>query len=198
MRKSSMMIAADGKTDQQPVYSDESVSPISSRRRSVLPPVTSPGRRTSSMGMGIAGLLTSKKFGKKPLVSRNSVANFHPPEAPLQPTYRMSPTNRFVSSEAYRIIKDVLNNHLDGFQYNSKFCQTLSTLLSDDIKDQVKRLNFGRHKIVVNIVLGERKEQGVMVCSRCAWDVKTDTFATYTYKNKTMFCTASVYGVYME
>ncbi|ESO95334.1 hypothetical protein LOTGIDRAFT_88271, partial [Lottia gigantea] len=117
---------------------------------------------------------------------------------PLQPTYRMEPTTYFVTSEAYKIIKNVLEKHLDGFQYNSKCCQTMTTLLSDDIKDQVRHLNFGRYKVVVTVFIGERKEQGVMVASRCAWDVKTDTFATYTFKNPSLFCTASVYGVYLE
>lgn len=73
-----------------------------------------------------------------------------------------------------------------------------SQVLSDEIKERCKGLNYERYKLVVSVVLGERRDQGIMISSRAAWDSKLDSYATYTFQNKSLFCTASVYGVYAE
>ena len=74
----------------------------------------------------------------------------------------------------------------------------MTKVLSDELKDKTKMLDLGRYKLVTTVVMGERNDQGVMVTSRCAWDVKLDSYATYTYANKSLFCTAAVYALYRE
>nr|KAG5705835.1 hypothetical protein BaRGS_030725 [Batillaria attramentaria] len=76
----------------------------------------------------------------------------------LEPTYRMEPGGRrFYAPEVHQIIKDTLENHLDGFQFNPKFTQTMTKVLSDELKDRVKQLAFDRYKIVTTVVMGERR-----------------------------------------
>ncbi|GFR72640.1 Tctex1 domain-containing protein 1-like [Elysia marginata] len=74
----------------------------------------------------------------------------------------------------------------------------MTKVLSDEIKERTKALNIERYKLVVCVVMGERKDQGIMISSRAAWDAKLDSYATFTFQNKSLFCTASVYGVYAE
>ena len=44
-------------------------------------------------------------------------------------------------------------------------------------------LGYERYKLVVQVVLGENRQQGVRVISRCLWDPDTDNFTSYSYKN---------------
>ena len=74
----------------------------------------------------------------------------------------------------------------------------MSRVLSDEIKKGVKAMNFDRYKIVCSVIIGEKKGQGVHVTSRCAWDERSDSFATYSFQNDKIFCTATVFGVYNE
>ena len=40
-----------------------------------------------------------------------------------------------------------------------------------------------RYKLVVQVVIGEIKGQGLRVMSKCLWDDQFDNYATYTYKD---------------
>ncbi len=59
-------------------------------------------------------------------------------------------------------------------------------------------LNYPRYKIVVQVVLGQNKQQGVRVATRCLWDTETDNYASYTFTNESLWCTAMVFGLYTE
>lgn len=62
----------------------------------------------------------------------------------------------------------------------------------------MKELKLPRYKIVCLVNIGEVKNQGVRMSSRCLWDPTNDTFATYEFTNGSLFATASVYGIYTE
>jgi hypothetical protein len=44
-------------------------------------------------------------------------------------------------------------------------------------------LAFPRYKLVVQVVLGQSKDQGVKIASRCLWDTETDNHASFFFKN---------------
>ncbi len=44
-------------------------------------------------------------------------------------------------------------------------------------------LNYPRYKVVVQVVLGQNKHQGVKIASRCLWDTETDNYASFSYTN---------------
>jgi hypothetical protein len=44
-------------------------------------------------------------------------------------------------------------------------------------------LGYDRYKLIVQVVLGENRQQGVRVMSRCLWDPDTDNYASYSFKN---------------
>ena len=96
------------------------------------------------------------------------------------------------------MIKSTLEEHLQGRSYRPKAATMLCRTLSDELRERVKRLGYDRYRCVVSVLLGERKEQGVVAASRCCWDDKRDSFASHTFLGADLFCTASVYGVYKE
>lgn len=55
-----------------------------------------------------------------------------------------------------------------------------------------------RYKIVVQVTIGQMKDQGVRVASRCLWDTATDNYASVQFKNQSLWCSTMVFGVYTE
>ena len=47
-------------------------------------------------------------------------------------------------------------------------------------------------------VIGQVQGQGAFVASRCLWDTETDNYASFAFKNATLFCVMMVFGVYTE
>lgn len=63
---------------------------------------------------------------------------------PLEATYRMEPDRKFNRSQVEKVIRDVLEAHLHDFTYQAKRCPMLSRVLTEEIKDRVKALDFDR------------------------------------------------------
>ena len=59
-------------------------------------------------------------------------------------------------------------------------------------------LGFPRYKIIVQAVVGQQKQQGVRVVSRCLWDTDTDNCSSYTYNSDSLWATVMVFGLYVE
>jgi hypothetical protein len=51
---------------------------------------------------------------------------------------------------------------------------------------------------VVQVTLGQKSGQATRVVSRCMWDTSTDSFASETYENETVYCVCQVYGLYYQ
>lgn len=90
----------------------------------------------------------------------------------------------------------------DGCQCTALPCllptHETSPLATDDIREKVKALGFDRHKLVVHVTIGERRWQTFSSCSRCLWDTATDGYASESFQNETLFCSAQVYALYFE
>jgi hypothetical protein len=181
------------------------------RRQSMVPGAGGPRgsimlpRPSISGGPSLAGLLASKRFarrmtGKFMDVRKGSILSSIRSSENIQkePTYRMEPSSRFSSQKVHDVIKDVLEDKLEDYKYHPKFSATMAKVLSDDVRMQIKDMDYDRYKIVVLVHLGQQQEQGVNVASRCCWDDKNDDVASYTFIGKDFFCTTTVYGIYME
>lgn len=77
-------------------------------------------------------------------------------------------------------------------------CTSAATHCRAPNSSAAAELDYPRYKVVVQVVMGENKLQGVRVASRCLWDADTDGFATHSYKNDSLWCTAMVFAVYTE
>lgn len=120
------------------------------------------------------------------------------PRLIFENTFQLEPYEKFQSEKVKTIIDSVLESHLKDEEYDHKSCKQLVLTLSEIIKSRVKELNYQRYKIVCIVNIGQLKEQGFRMGSRCCWDPKWDTFATGSFKNKTLFAVGSVWGVYYE
>nr|KAG5705907.1 hypothetical protein BaRGS_030797 [Batillaria attramentaria] len=172
--------------------------------------MSSPGpRRSSSVGLAgaragsistgggpagpsLLGLLASKRFAKK-LTTRFFNRRMWGSSRPLGFMYWvLSRSHVEVFFWVEELLKTVLEEKLEKFRYSPKICPNMCKILSDDIKEKVKQMNFDRYKIVCNVLIGQKKDQGVMTCSRCVWDEKLDNFASYSFQNEHIFCTATL------
>ncbi|XP_078598632.1 dynein light chain Tctex-type 5-A-like [Branchiostoma floridae x Branchiostoma japonicum] len=116
----------------------------------------------------------------------------------VPPTYQLGPNKKFSQTEVKNVIQSVLENKLGETKYEETPGGTLAKCLSDDITKEVKKLGFDRYKIVSTVSFGPLKNSSVKYVSRCIWNPQFDNFAEYTYRNKSLYCVGTVYGVYVE
>ena len=115
-------------------------------------------------------------------------------------SYRMNPTEgeTFPAQKVKVIIDDVLKDYLRQVKYDVRVCGKMSCAISNEIKERVKKLNLNRYRIVVHVILGEKKGQGVEYASRCIWDPSVDNYACSTYANDAISAICTVHGIYLE
>ena len=76
------------------------------------------------------------------------------------------------------IIQASLQERLTNCQYEGEKCNDACKQISVAIRTKLKNLGFQRYKYVVQVVIGERREQGVRMGTRCFWDSGT-SFLSY-------------------
>ena len=62
------------------------------------------------------------------------------------------------------IILASIQERLTGAQYEGEKCNESAKILCDTIRSRLKNLGFQRYKFVVQVVIGERREQGIRYC----------------------------------
>ncbi|KAK3089776.1 hypothetical protein FSP39_006420 [Pinctada imbricata] len=176
----------------------------SPRRRNTMesPPVLQ-RTPTNVSSSSLVGLMASKRLARrltsKLFSGRSSMMSSSRLSVPVQrePTYRMEPHSRVQIDKVKSIIESVLADNLTGSSYGVH-SKTLCILLGEEIKEKVKKLQYDRYKVVTHVLIGELNNQGLEVASRCVWDTALDDYASCNFRNKNLFCTASVYMVYHE
>eukprot|EP00397_Hematodinium_sp_SG-2012_P044388 GEMP01049566.1.p1 GENE.GEMP01049566.1~~GEMP01049566.1.p1 ORF type:complete len:124 (+),score=20.26 GEMP01049566.1:65-436(+) len=111
----------------------------------------------------------------------------------VQPEYK----NKFRPGPIKEIMQEVLKGKLEKATYHAEQTNILTKQVADEVKERIKELSLPRYKIVVQVVIGEQRGQGVRLGHRCFWDSSTDAFATESYCNETLFCVVTCYGVYL-
>lgn len=185
-------------------------SPISeiSRRESSMAITPNPSPKPQPLGFSgasLVGLLASKRLAKR-LSSKlhnnrtGSVMSSRLSGMGIrrEPTYRMEPYRKFDPEKVREVIKSVVTDKLNGYRYNPKLCAIMIKVISEEIRDKVKALHFDRYKIVAAVIIGEKKNQDILSCSRSIWDDKLDSYASYHYQTADIICTVTVYGLYYE
>ncbi|XP_058043879.1 choline-phosphate cytidylyltransferase A isoform X1 [Ahaetulla prasina] len=99
--------------------------------------------------------------------------------------YHLRPAfhHRFRSSMVKDCIREVLKEELANVQYNPEETGTRTKVLSELIRDRLKEKGFHRYKIVVQVVIGEQRGEGVNMAARCFWDADTDNYAQDVFIN---------------
>ncbi len=97
------------------------------------------------------------------------------------------------------IIRTELEKELKGKSYEYDTFSKLTVDLSDRIKDKVKEsLDLPRHKLVSFVTIGQMRDQGVRVGSRCVWNPAWDHYASASYNNHSVFAVGVVFAAYFE
>ncbi|KAH7830773.1 dynein light chain, Tctex-1 domain containing protein [Monocercomonoides exilis] len=104
--------------------------------------------------------------------------------------------NRFKPSVVKELMRKVMIDKLDGQEYHSENTPSWSREISDDIRNQLKELDFDRYKYCVQVIIGEQKGEGIRFGFRALWDADTDDWAQEIYMNESLFCVAVVFGTY--
>ncbi|XP_061177093.1 dynein light chain Tctex-type 5-like [Saccostrea echinata] len=144
------------------------------------------------------------KPGKSGLVSDNySVASdklIHHEGIRIENTYQLQPDEgkRFKSYIVEEEMKRILRTTLESPKYKDSIGSSLTTDLANDIRRAIQELGWPRYKYVVQVVLGQNKNQAVQMGSRCLWDQHCDSFACASYSNRTIFAVAACFGVYFD
>ena len=96
------------------------------------------------------------------------------------------------------LIADVLAERLADKTYNAESSANMSREIADAIKSKIKsELELPRYKLVVQVVIGEQRGEGVRMGCRGFWDADTDNYAQCTFTNDSIFCVAVAFGVYL-
>jgi hypothetical protein len=112
--------------------------------------------------------------------------------------------DRFFPSKAKAIGDRVIADVLNGTTYDEDDTKNWSVEISDKIRHEVAgtvEISYcfmpeftystvtesmgpnSRFKIVVQTTMGQMKDQGIRIASRCLWDPTTDNYASCSYKN---------------
>ncbi|XP_075877034.1 dynein light chain Tctex-type 5 isoform X1 [Nelusetta ayraudi] len=116
----------------------------------------------------------------------------------MENTYQLGPFKRIPVSAVTEILKDVLTTYLQEEKYEVEWSQKMTKTISEVIRARVKDLMIPRYKFVVLVHIGQLCDQSMQISSRCLWDSTNDTFATYSFKNSSLFGVGTVYAVYYE
>ena len=103
--------------------------------------------------------------------------------AVLEPIVRLTYREKPPVATMREVIQVCLQEKLTGAQYEGDKGSEISRILSDTIRNRLKGLGYDRYKFIVQVVLGERREQGVRSGTRCFWDSSTDNQASETFVN---------------
>ena len=115
-------------------------------------------------------------------------------------TYKMEPDHHFPVVQVTEIISEVFEEYLRGELYQVDFCHQMCITLSEVIKRRVKELGkiVERFKLVVTVSLGQNIGQGLTIASRSLWNEKTDSYASASLNNGSLFAVGIVFGGYHE
>ncbi|KAJ1447146.1 Tctex-1 [Pelagophyceae sp. CCMP2097] len=115
------------------------------------------------------------------------------PELCLRPAY----AQRASASVMKELIYSVLDARLSGQTYQGDQVQQQTKSIADDVKDRLKGLKLPRYKFMVQCVIGEQRGEGARMGCRTFWDRDTDTCASETFINDSIFCVVVAYAVYL-
>ena len=116
--------------------------------------------------------------------------------APEQPKAGPAFENKFKVLEAQIVIKEQLAATLANQTYQPESASEISRQLAEDIKAKLKQTLPPQYKLVVQVLLGEQRGQGIAMGFRGFWDNETDNVARETFTNDSIFAVGIAYAMY--
>ncbi|GAB5576530.1 dynein light chain Tctex-type 4 [Prionailurus iriomotensis] len=114
----------------------------------------------------------------------------------LRPVFQQR-RRRFRPSVVKDCIHAVLKEELANAEYSPEEMPQLTKRLSETVKDKLKEeMGFDRYKMVVQVVTGEQRGEGVFMAARCFWDADTDNYIHDVFMNDSLFCVVAAFGCF--
>lgn len=148
------------------------------------PAMASSGAVSVSVGASVSGTEGTFEADKIPGKSENTYI--------LRPVFQQ----RFRPSVVKDCIHAVLKEELATAEYSPEETPLLTKRLSETIKDKLKAMGFDRYKMVVQVVIGEQRGEGVFMAARCFWDADTDNYIHDVFMNDSLFCVVAAFGCF--
>ncbi|KFW95615.1 Tctex1 domain-containing protein 4, partial [Phalacrocorax carbo] len=95
-------------------------------------------------------------------------------------------------------VQRVLEGALAGALRTTVYSPQGSAPLAQSLAELLRRVVPPRYKLVCLVLLSQRGQQSLLVASRALWDPESDSFASATFSNASLFAVATVHGVYFE
>ncbi|NWX29089.1 TC1D4 protein, partial [Notiomystis cincta] len=169
--------------------------PLLSRRNSILSRRSSFGMVPGSRRPSIGPWMLHRR------VSFSGLPIFQPIlKTRLENTYRVGPDKgcKFNAERVQQVLEGTLASALGNTVYGPQGSAPLAQSLTELLQSRAKEVVPPRYKLVCHVVLGQQGRQSLLVASRALWDPETDSFASATFSNGSLFAVATVHGVYFE
>ncbi|XP_032421179.1 dynein light chain Tctex-type 5 [Xiphophorus hellerii] len=126
------------------------------------------------------------------------VTHEDPTAAMIPNTYQLGPNKPFPITTISHILKEEITHRLRDVRYDPVRSREMTLTLCEVIRTRMKEFMIARYKTVILVHIGQLNGQGMQISSRCLWDPNFDTFVSHSFKNTSLFCSATVYGIYFE
>ena len=115
-------------------------------------------------------------------------------------TYRMEPdsNHKLDIGQLRRIATNVINTAIYGYKYDANRVKKFSSGIAERVRNDIKQLSFSRYKTIVQVIVGQKKGQELLVASRCLWDLQWDRHLTITRETAYAYITLIIFLVYTE
>ncbi|XP_050311585.1 dynein light chain Tctex-type protein 2B-like [Anthonomus grandis grandis] len=116
-----------------------------------------------------------------------------------QNSYQIKPSFQdiFKQVPVKEIIRSVQFSMLSGKTYDPDMAKKWTIKMANEINEKVKDVGMKRYRHIVQVIIGERKGQGVKSGCRCVWDTDIDTSCNEIFMNDTIFCAVTVFAVFL-
>lgn len=128
-----------------------------------------------------------------------------------EPSYLLNPneSERFYPSRVKSIARDILVSEIEQAKVDDSFIKEWSDVrenmeelcksTADKIKNRIQdEMNIPRYKLVIQVSIGQLKNQGVCIASRCLWNTVTDNFASVEFETEHIWSNALIFGMYTD
>jgi len=111
----------------------------------------------------------------------------------IQPSYE----KRFNSYLVKKLTEDIVEEFFASNPYQVNNGDILAQALARKLRDSLIKSD-SRYKLAVNVYLGERKDQKVVLLCKNFWDTWVDNYVTYNHFGDKYFCSIIISAFYLD
>ena len=114
-------------------------------------------------------------------------------------TYSTRPSykDKFCPIKAREVMKSIVEPILVEEKSQERASSQHTMDIAESVRNALKDEYTSRFKIMVQVVIGDKKGQGVRMGSKCFWDSDTDNVAWYSYMNDSIYCVVVAFASYL-